>query len=238
MLHAKRWYLYVNEKENIVKGGYSVEVVGHDKKKVIWEVVEDHVVQDPSDHEEIGLREFDFNIFNEYEEGFLKEGSSEFPYLLILIKLWTGDWIKQLKMMNKKVDDGNGKALNKGNVRYRKVRRFSGNEFWKNIGCLVSAPTFGLGGSRLWEKEEEIKLSGKKRKRLSIQIKVDFYEVCISYIIYCLLFYFKNILTPFTPPTIFQVSLSLEERSYESIGHKDLSRKRTRQQMNCGGKSC
>ena len=34
----------------------------------------------------------------------------------------------------------------KVNVRYRKVRRFSGNEFWKNIGRLVSDPTFGLGG--------------------------------------------------------------------------------------------
>ena len=43
---------------------------------------EDHVVQDPSDHEEIGLREFDFNIFNEDEEGVVREGSSEFPYLL------------------------------------------------------------------------------------------------------------------------------------------------------------
>ena len=61
----------------------------------------------------------------------------------------------------------------KGNVRYRKVRRFSSSGFWENIGCLVSAPTFGLGGSRLWEKEEGKKLSGKKRKRRSIQAKVD-----------------------------------------------------------------
>ena len=28
LLHAKRWDIYVNEKEKIVKGGYSVEVVG------------------------------------------------------------------------------------------------------------------------------------------------------------------------------------------------------------------
>ena len=57
-----------------------------------------------------------------------------------------------------------GKQRVKGNVRYKKVRRFSSSEFWKNIGCLVSAPTFGLEGSRLWENEEEQKLSGKKRK--------------------------------------------------------------------------
>ena len=56
--------------------------------------------------------------------------------------------------MNHKVDEENGKALNKGNVRYQMFCLFSSNEFWKNIGCLVSDPTFGLGGSMLWEKEE------------------------------------------------------------------------------------
>ena len=98
-LHAKRWDLYVNEKENIVKGKYSVEVFGHDEKKVIREVVDDHVVEEPSDHEDIGLRGFDFNIFDKDEEGIVREGCSE-PYLLMLIKLWPGDWISQLKRMN------------------------------------------------------------------------------------------------------------------------------------------
>ena len=68
----------------------------------------------------------------------------------MLIKLWPGDWISQLNRTNQKVDKDNGKALNNGNVRYQNVCRFSRNEFWKNTGCLVSAPTFGLGGSRLW----------------------------------------------------------------------------------------
>ena len=68
----------------------------------------------------------------------------------MLIKLWPVDWIIQLKRMNRKVEKNNGKTLNKGNIWYRKVRRFFSNEFWNNIGCLVSAPTFGLGGLRLW----------------------------------------------------------------------------------------
>ena len=67
----------------------------------------------------------------------------------ILIKMWPEDWIDYLKRMNQKFDEENGKQLVKGNVRYRKVRRFSSCEFWNNIGCLVSAATFGLGGSRL-----------------------------------------------------------------------------------------
>ena len=35
LLHDKRWDMYVNDKGKIVKGGYLVEVVGHDKKKVL-----------------------------------------------------------------------------------------------------------------------------------------------------------------------------------------------------------
>ena len=35
LLHAKPWDLYLNKKEKLVKGKYSVEVVGHNKKKVL-----------------------------------------------------------------------------------------------------------------------------------------------------------------------------------------------------------
>ena len=45
----------------------------------------------------------------------------------------------------------------------RKIWQFSSNKFWNKIGCFVSAPTFGIGGSRLWYKEEAKKISGKKR---------------------------------------------------------------------------
>ena len=78
LLHAKRWDIFVNEKENILKGGYSLEVVGHDKKKVLWEVVDDNIVEDPTDHEEIWLRGFDFNVFDEDEEGLLEKGPVSF----------------------------------------------------------------------------------------------------------------------------------------------------------------
>ena len=50
-------------------------------------------------------------------------------------------------------------------------------------------------------------------------------------------FLFKTILTPFFF-TRFMVSLSLGGRISEIIGRKDFSRKRTRQQINGGGKSC
>ena len=77
-------------------------------KKVIWEVVDDHVVEEGVEHEELGLRGFDFNLFNEYREGCVGENEKELPYLLVLMKLWPGDWEEQLERMNKKVDEENG----------------------------------------------------------------------------------------------------------------------------------
>ena len=98
--------------------------MGNDKKKVLWGVVGDHVVEEPSDHEDIGLRGFDFNIFDEDEKGVVREECSG-TYLKMLINLWPGFWIDQLKRMNRKVDEENGKQLAKGNVRYRRFCRFS-----------------------------------------------------------------------------------------------------------------
>ena len=82
------------------------------------------------------------------------------------MKLWPGDWWEQIEQMNKKVDEENGRGGAQYNGQFLKLRRFSRNKLWKNIGCLLSAPTVGLMGSRLWGKDK--KLSGKERKRSSI----------------------------------------------------------------------
>ena len=101
-----------------------MEGYGHEKMKVLWEVVNNNVVEEPTDREEIGIQGFDFNVFNKDEDGVVREGSSEFLYLLMLIKLWPVNWISQLKRMNRKVEKNNGKTLNKGNIWYRKVCQF------------------------------------------------------------------------------------------------------------------
>ena len=62
----------------LVKDGYLVEVFGHDRKKVLWGVVDDYVVEEQNDYDEIGLQGFDFNFFNEDEKGVGREGSSDF----------------------------------------------------------------------------------------------------------------------------------------------------------------
>ena len=44
----------------------------------------------------------------------------------------------------------------------------------------------------MWYKEETMKISVQNKKIHSIQIKVDLYEVCLSYNIYFLLFLFYD----------------------------------------------
>ena len=46
-----------------------MEVVGHDRKRVLWELFYDHAVEDPNDNYEIGLWGFDFNFFDEDKKG-------------------------------------------------------------------------------------------------------------------------------------------------------------------------
>ena len=97
------------------------------------------------------------------------------------------------------MDEENGKVVGMLKGKDRKVWRFSSNGFWKNIGRLVLYPTFGIGGSMLWEKEEAQKISRKKIKTPSIRLKFDLYEVCISYFIPCLIYFTMAILPPPVP---------------------------------------
>ena len=62
------------------------------------------MVEGGVEHEELGLKVFGFNLFYEEREGRVGGNVKEFPYLLMFMKLWTGDWEEQLCRINKKVD--------------------------------------------------------------------------------------------------------------------------------------
>ena len=53
-----------------------MEVFGPDGNKLIWGVLDDHVVEAPTDHDEIGLRGLDFNFFDEDDKRLGREGYS------------------------------------------------------------------------------------------------------------------------------------------------------------------
>ena len=47
-------------------------------------------------------------------------------------------------------------------ISIRKVCIFSSNYFCKNIGCIISVPTFVVGGDRSREEEADAKIIGRK----------------------------------------------------------------------------
>ena len=65
-----------------------------------------------------------------------------------------------------KVDEENGKSEGMVNGRYQNIWRFSSNEFWKIVGCLVLAFTFGLGGVEIVRKGIGAKYKWKEEKHM------------------------------------------------------------------------
>ena len=61
----------------------------------------------------------------------------------------------------------------------KKFVGFQAINFGRTLVVLFSSLIFGLEGSRLCEKEEEKKISVNNRKRCSIRINIDLYEVCL-----------------------------------------------------------
>ena len=81
-------------------------------------MVDDNVIEEGNNRDDIGLQGFDFNCFDEDKEGVGREGLSEYPYLLILMEIWHGDWNNSSKRTYMKVDEDNGKAVGMVNGRY------------------------------------------------------------------------------------------------------------------------
>ena len=60
-----------------------MEVSGSDGKKVIWVVVDDHVLDERNNHDEIGLWGLILIVFDKDNEEFVREGLIEYPCLLM-----------------------------------------------------------------------------------------------------------------------------------------------------------
>ena len=74
----------------LLRGGYLVEVNEKYGKKIIWEVLNNHMVEEGVEHEELGLQGFGFNLFNEKREGCVGDDVKELLYLVIVMELWPG----------------------------------------------------------------------------------------------------------------------------------------------------
>ena len=70
---------------------------------IVWTCVKDHIINENDTYEAIGLRGFDYKLFQEEEGGGTREGLDGYPYLNNIIKLWPGDLDNQMSKMNKAV---------------------------------------------------------------------------------------------------------------------------------------
>ena len=135
--------------------------------------MKDHVIEEKEDYKEIGLRGFDYSLFEDKKGREEREGLDGFPYLKHLIKLWPGDWEKQMEKMNEAVTMNNPVTLNGGGK--RQVKKFTRQEFWKCIGCILSAVTYGKRGCKLWS---EVSKCVGKHENLTLQSPISFWSQC------------------------------------------------------------
>ena len=105
---------YVKEKEELITRSFSVSVPHPKGGKIVWTCVKDHVIEEKEDYKEIGLRGFDYSLFEGNEGRGKREGLDGSPYLKHLINLWPGDWEKQMEKMNEAVCMKNCVTLNGG----------------------------------------------------------------------------------------------------------------------------
>ena len=87
-----------------------MEVLDSDWKKVLWEVVDDHVTEEPTENDDVGLQGFIF-FFNTDERRDQREILIEYPYLFLLMKLCPGDLENKPERIIMSVDELNGRAI-------------------------------------------------------------------------------------------------------------------------------
>ena len=103
--------------------------------------MKDNIIDEKEDYKDIGLREFDYKLFEEEEGGGIWEVLDGYTYLKHLIQLWPCDWVKHMEKMNETVVMKNGFTMDGGGK--RSVRPFNKQKFWNCIGCVLSKVTYG-----------------------------------------------------------------------------------------------
>ena len=53
LIHAKIWDIYIRQKISLFQSVYYLEVAGYDGKKVLWEVIYDHIFEEKNQNVEI-----------------------------------------------------------------------------------------------------------------------------------------------------------------------------------------
>ena len=142
--------------------------------------MKDHIIDEKEDYKDIGICGFDYKLFEEEESGGNREGIDGYPYLKDLIQLWPGYWVRQMEKMNEAVCMKNRVSSNGGGK--RQVKKSKRQEFWKCIGCILSAVNYGKKGRKLWS---EVPKCFGKYENPTLQRDVcgttNLYKVCYAH---------------------------------------------------------
>ena len=101
-----------------------------------WTCVKDYIIDEKEDYKDIGIRGFDYKLFEEEQGGGTIEGLDGYPYLKHLIQLWPGDWENRTEKMNEAFGMNNYVTVDGGGKQM--VCPFRIQDFWECIGCLLS----------------------------------------------------------------------------------------------------
>ena len=111
---------------------------------IVWNCVKNNIIKEQEYYKYIGLRGFDYKLFEEEDGGGVR------GYLNHIIQLWSGGWVKQIEKMNEMVGMKNFILMSGINRWLRLVRHFTRQKFWKCIGCIISAVTYGMKVHKIW----------------------------------------------------------------------------------------
>ena len=84
--------------------------------------MKEHIIDEKEDYKEIGLRGFDYMLFEEEYGGGTREILDGYTYLKNIMQLWPGDWVRQMEKINEAVCMNNRFTSNGGGK--RSVRPF------------------------------------------------------------------------------------------------------------------
>ena len=149
-IHALRWEVYVKNKQELIKREFLVSVPNPKGGKIVWACGKYHIIYEKKDYKDIGLRGFDFKLFEEQEGRETRQGLDEYPYLKHLIQLWSVDWVKKMVKMNEAVGRKNIFTMDGGGKRL--VGPFKSQEFWKCIGYILLVVNYRKKGRKILKK--------------------------------------------------------------------------------------
>ena len=131
-IQALRWDIYTRYKEELINRQLPLSVPHPKGGNIVWTCVKENIFEEKEDYESIGLRCFDYKLFESNEGKGVREELDGYPYLMHINKLWPGDWVKQMTKTNQAV--GGKNRLDTSVGRKWPIHPFTSNELWKCIG--------------------------------------------------------------------------------------------------------